>query len=471
MNPDVFTFAEQADWGSWGAELQPAHDASMTKPFEFAARDALANEYAAPLYSNAEAGKALLPPGGLFVGIIGDHDVDRLMTVIGDSFGRAKVAAAVLMTQTYPPIIYHGDEIGMLGYKEDSYSGDAKDIPFREPFKWNAVAAGPPMTNYDVLYSPAYNNRFSQDNDGRSVEEQMGVTGSLLEEYRTLIAARKDNVALRRGAYHSVYNDNAPIWSFVRHHADQQFLIVINLSGTSEFVQLDLADFPLPGGATTPIDVLNGASLPMLTDANKDAYSLTLAGYSYRLLELEIGEPMPELSDVDGRDIPQSFGPTAFVRTQDNTTGLGDNVSELDQLFIDQEGDKLRVGLTGNLATDGTGLAIFFDTRAGGQNLLDVIDAPTPPHQPPLLDGLWFDAAFEPDFFYFVNAGGSTFWVDYYELLTSGGVDKEWRGSGTVNDGDGLIVGGTNPYQLECAFDNTNTAGVTDVDAAGAEYR
>ncbi len=50
LKPDVFTFAEQAKWETWGTDLMAAHDATFTKPFEFAARAALNEEKAAGLY-------------------------------------------------------------------------------------------------------------------------------------------------------------------------------------------------------------------------------------------------------------------------------------------------------------------------------------------------------------------------------------------------------------------------------------
>ena len=86
-------------------------------------------------------------------------DVDRLATAIGDDLEKGKAAAAVLLCQPFAPIIYHGDEIGMRGAKNTGYSGDAADIPMREPFKWNAVA-GPPMSNYWILNGPAYAGRY-----------------------------------------------------------------------------------------------------------------------------------------------------------------------------------------------------------------------------------------------------------------------------------------------------------------------
>ena len=466
VNPDVFTFAEQADWGSYGVDLMPGFDATMTKPFEFSARDALRDEYAAPLYNQMASTYAQVPAGKLFMGIIGDHDVTRLASEIGGGFDKGKAAAAVLLTQPFPPIIYFGDEIGMRGYKTGC-SGDATDIGMREPFKWNAIA-GPPMSNYWAANGCAVSNAFSQNNDGRSVEEQLGVSGSLLEEYKLLIAARKGNVALRQGGYLPVSASSSRVWAFVRDDAAQQVLVAINVYGASQSFALDLSGFDIPGGSTTPVDLTKGGTLSNITDANEAAYSMTLPAYGYRVLEVELvpGEPPP--ADVDGRDIPADFGAGALVATQDNATGLGDNVSELNQLFVRVEQNALRIGITGNLATDGTGLALLLDTTAGGQNTLDLNYGSPPPAGPDQIDGLQLDAGFQPDHLLWINAYSGTIYVDQFELLTGGGNVKTYRGNGTVNDGDGLLTGAVNPNGMQVALDNTNTQGVTGVSASGA---
>ena len=115
LKPDVFTFAEQADWGSRGAELLPQFNGAMTKPFEFAARDAVRDANAGPLYSTMQQAVDAYTPSAhahptTFVAIIGDHDVDRLASAIGaDSpatLSRAEAAAAVLLLQRFPTIIY-----------------------------------------------------------------------------------------------------------------------------------------------------------------------------------------------------------------------------------------------------------------------------------------------------------------------------------------------------------------------------
>ena len=89
VNPDVFIFAEQADWGSQGVELLTGLDAAFTKPFEFGARDALRWEYAEPLYSQMAAAVLALNGAagtGTLMTTIGNHDVDRLASSIGDDF-------------------------------------------------------------------------------------------------------------------------------------------------------------------------------------------------------------------------------------------------------------------------------------------------------------------------------------------------------------------------------------------------
>ena len=469
VNPDVFTFAEQADWGSYGQDLLPAFDAAMTKPFEFAARDAVANEYADSLYSQMRTTLATLPADRTYLATLSDHDVDRLTSVLGGSLDKAKVAAAVLLTQPFPPVIYYGDEIGMLGTKQ-SYGSDANDIPIREPFKWNAVA-GPPMSNYFVLNSQAYNNRFSQNNDGRSVEEQTGVSGSLLETYRTLIAARHDHPALRYGEYYEVTNSSSRVWAFLRHDAEVETLLVaINLYGSSRTPALDLSNTTIPGGSTTVQDVITGQYLTNLSDANKHAYSVSLGAYGYRILAVNLtpNEAEPPVGEDDGLSIPADLGAAHLVALQNNATGLGDNISEGDALYVRPAPTGLRIGVTGNLNTDGSGFVLLFDTHSGGQNTLVLAGVDTPPNAPPDLDGTTFDPGFSPDVMLYVNAWSGNLYVDHYELPTGVLGDKRFIGAGSVASGSAELTGGSNPYGMQLALDNSNTAGVTASSAAEA---
>jgi hypothetical protein len=339
----------------------------------------------------------------------------------------------------------------------------------REPFKWNAVA-GPPMSNYFVLNAQAYNNRTSQNNDGRSVQEQDGVAGSLFETYKTLIATRKDRIALRRGAYTSVTNNSQAVFSFLRHMPElsqDTLFVAIRVNSFSGSPTFDLSDTDIPGGSTSVQDVITGQFLTNLTDANKAAYSLNLTPYAFRILSVNLTPTPPPANPIDGVDVPDSFAARDLVATQDNATGLGDNISELNQMFVRSEANGIRMGITGNLATNATGLVLLFDSQAGGQNPLTTDGSDSPPAVA-AMDGLELDADFAPERLIFINTFSGSIYVDHFTLHTAGGTSKVYKGSGTVNDGDGFLSGGNNPNGMQVAMNNTNALGVTATDASGA---
>lgn len=85
---------------------------------------------------------------------------------------------------------------------------------------------------------------------------------------------------------------------------------------------------------------------------------------------------------IDGRNIPAEFG--AAVATQRFQTHFADHTdgsqfgegSELDQLFITNDAERLYIGVTGNLKNDGNAIMIFLDTTGVGSGvaMLDVKD-------------------------------------------------------------------------------------------------
>ncbi len=467
--PGIFIFGEHGDWGSYGTEVMTPNgfDAVLTKPWEFAARDAVANETAAGLYSATANTVLATPTGKVVVAQTNDHDSDRIASYWGGSTAKQKVGAAVLMTQPFPPNIYYGDEIGMRGIK-GNWGSDANDIPMREPFKWLAVH-GAPMSNYWVLSTSAYNNRTSQNNDGRSVQEQTGVAGSTLETYRSLITARRSSIALRRGSYVPVTNSSSRVWSFVRVHNDQKVLVAINLGSPSVNATLNLSAFGVSAGSTTPVDLVTGATRPAITTANRGAYTLNLPGYSYAVLNaaLTYTPPPPPPADIDGRQIPADFGAANLLATQTAPTSMGNNVAELNQLFVRPADDGLRIGITGNDPTDGTAVALFVETNPGGQNVINTSTLTPPPGGLLELTGTTLDAGFAPGTLFYINFAGGNIYTDQV-ALTSGGATKTYRGSGIVGSGVGTLGGGSNPNGLLVAMDNTNTAGITASSVTGA---
>jgi len=290
VNPDVFIFGEPGEWGNLGTDLltPTGFDAVIAKPFEFAARDAIKSGSAAGLYKTMGASIAATPAGKTLVVELNDHDSDRLASAIGDDAAKGKLAAAILLSQPFPPCIYAGDEIGMLG-KKANHGGDANDLPMREPFKWNAVA-GQPMTDFIRLNAKASAAMNSRDRDGRSVEEQRGVKGSLLEEYKRLIAVRKANPALSRGRYVPVKASNPSVWSFLRadHESKQTVLVVINLGAEQASVTLDLSGQSVAKEASAPADLLSDAAIEPITEKNKGAYKLVLSAHGVRYIRANL---------------------------------------------------------------------------------------------------------------------------------------------------------------------------------------
>lgn len=484
VNPGVFTFVEQADWGLYGNEFcAPAsagqfagpHDAAFSKPFEFAARDALAGANASSLYSSMATTVARDPGGmnraGTFLTIIGDHDVDRLASVIGatssGTIGRARAAAAVHMLQPFPPIIYYGDELAMLGTK-GNYGSDANDIPMREPMKWSATETAAGMTRYWTLNTQAYNNRFSQNNDGRSVAEQTGVSTSVLETYRSLITLRKGNIALRRGTYTPAPAASSSVWAFHKDHPSQKLLVAVNLSGSSSTTTLDLSALDLSGGSSPVTDVVTGVAGVTLTTANRASYPITVPAYGYRVLSLAAPALPGTPSRVDGVDVPTALGSPADpagvpLASQTNPTSAGDNLGELNVLHARGSKAGLFFGVTGNIPYDGTAIALFIDAAAGGQNVLNTSALAAPPGGLPELNGTRFDSGFAPDRGFFINASGGNLYVDNLTIPSAGSIIKTYRGVGGVNTSSGLLTGGSNPNNLQVAFNNRNVAGVTDL--------
>ena len=160
-----------------------------------------------------------------------------------------------------------------------------------------------------------------------------------------------------------------------------------------------------------------------------------------------------------------SYG--AALAVQSVQTQFGDNDSELNAGYGKVEGGTLFLMLTGNLESNFNNLNIFFDSQAGGQNVLQ--NAANNGGSNPE-NGGWaakhagstFDTGFEADYMLSLrngNFGGNRFDIDYAVIggglgnfLT--GVDV-FGGSLTGSNASALANG------IGVAFDNSNAAGVT----------
>ncbi|HMS55558.1 MAG TPA: PEP-CTERM sorting domain-containing protein [Fimbriimonadaceae bacterium] len=193
---------------------------------------------------------------------------------------------------------------------------------------------------------------------------------------------------------------------------------------------------------------------------------MVLAGLS----TLAIADPT-----IDGTADAMYGGPLAV---QDTPTGFGDsnlgqinyaNGSELDAAYAVITGSTLFVTIAGNLESNFNKIEVFIDSIGGGQNQLRGDNPDVDFNGLNRMAGLTFDSDFAADYYITSTCGGGTFGLynNYAELLTNGGGSGGYLGS---NDGQsgGILGGGNNPYGIQVALNNSNTAGVSSSSASGA---
>ena len=158
--------------------------------------------------------------------IISSHDVERIMTLMGDvpsrhevdrdyqanfkldgyalsvAKDRATLVMGMLMTMPGVPCIFYGDEVGVQGY------GD--------PFCRLCM----PWGRFDEI-----------DDDGR-----------VRRRYRKMINIRKNSKAFSIGEFASVYTEGF-VYGYVRYYGDEMYVVVSNLGATHERVRIDVARY------------------------------------------------------------------------------------------------------------------------------------------------------------------------------------------------------------------------------------
>jgi hypothetical protein len=183
--------------------------------------------------------------------------------------------------------------------------------------------------------------------------------------------------------------------------------------------------------------------------------------------------PLP----IDGH-LDAAYGPalaTQQVGTPSNdTVGVFDtsNGWELDEAYGVIRDGVLDLLLTGNLeleplptepSTISSGFNLFFDTAPGGR---DTVAATVPPGLLNVLSGLRFDSDFAADAWIggYGNGGpdfGTPYALQFYSARLSAAAQDTMTYLGQVQPvGAGTLTGGSNPFGIQAALDNSNLAGV-----------
>lgn len=179
----------------------------------------------------------MMPENGWPCYYLSNHDLVRHYTRLGSSGyedGRAKVAAAMLLTLRGTPILYYGEEIGMPQSRvrkkdlDDPIGKKWWPIPVgrdgsRTPMQWSdsdhaGFTAAEPWLRVDPSYTAT------------NVERQQGDPCSLLSWYRRLTRVRKEKPALQSGDYVPVDRVPGDIFAYIRRLDDERIAVILNFS-------------------------------------------------------------------------------------------------------------------------------------------------------------------------------------------------------------------------------------------------
>jgi alpha-glucosidase len=187
--------------------------------------------------------------GGWPVYVLSNHDIRRLVNRYGDGQHNdqiAKMMATLYLTLRGTAVMYYGEEIGMenndpkrpedvkdsmgkLGWpKEKGRDGE------RTPMQWND---NPNAGFSSVAPWLPVDERYASFN----VEAEKKDAHSILNYYHLLLSLRHTNQALLEGKYVALNGQDANVFSYARSYKGQNVVVVLNMSGVPQKVELNLA--------------------------------------------------------------------------------------------------------------------------------------------------------------------------------------------------------------------------------------
>ena len=160
----------------------------------------------------------------------------RLATLMDGDRRRIELMSGLLMSLPGSPILYYGDEIGM---GDNVYLGDRNTV--RTPMQWNGgVNAGFSTADPERLWLPLISNAV-YGYQAVNVESQQRNPTSLLNWTQRLIEVRRHARVFGRGSIEFLKPDNHRVLAFTRTLGRETILVVSNLAGTAQAVDLDLS--------------------------------------------------------------------------------------------------------------------------------------------------------------------------------------------------------------------------------------
>ena len=223
----------------------------------------------------------------------------RLAPLLGNNRRKMELMNGLLFSLPGTPVIYYGDEIGM---GDNIYLGDRDGV--RTPMQWSADRnAGFSRANPQRLYLPPIIDS-EYHYQSLNVETQRLNPESFWWWMKRLIALRQRHPVFGRGALEFLFPDNPKVLVYLRSDAQEQVLVVANLSRFAQCVELDLSRFE----GMVPLELFGRTSFPPI---GKLPYFLTLNSHAFYWFLLEparveqaaaAGQPKGELPLVAVED-------------------------------------------------------------------------------------------------------------------------------------------------------------------------
>jgi maltose alpha-D-glucosyltransferase/alpha-amylase len=193
----------------------------------------------------------------------------RLAPLMEGDRRRIELMNGLLMSLPGSPVMYYGDEIGM---GDNVYLGDRNGV--RTPMQWTSGSnAGFSAADPERLWLPLVSNAL-YGYQAVNVESQQRNATSLLNWTRRLIQVRSSTAVFGRGSIELLKPANHRVLAFTRTLGRETVLVVNNLAGTAQAVELDLSRL----AGAIPIEMFGGSIFPRI---GRDPYIMMMGSYDF----------------------------------------------------------------------------------------------------------------------------------------------------------------------------------------------
>jgi maltose alpha-D-glucosyltransferase/alpha-amylase len=199
----------------------------------------------------------------------------RLAPLLENDRRKIELLNSLVFTLPGSPIVYYGDEIGM---GDNVHLGDRNGV--RTPMQWSADRNGGfSKADAAALYLPVIGDSVF-GYQVANVEAQQQTPHSLLHWMRQMIAVRKRYRAFGRGTIEFLRPANEKVLAYLRRYGEDVLLLVHNLAGSAQAVELDLRSFK----GAIPVELFGDSRFPPVGEG---PYVLSLAPYGYYWFKLQ----------------------------------------------------------------------------------------------------------------------------------------------------------------------------------------